>query len=177
MSDYVVLKHKLNDMNGSLLGVQFRGGYAVVIRGSKLYTQLKQLPLLRGQPEFELPHLRNVKFITRSLDINSIFGPQVYNAYMAQIQPTLEKEQIQKEEKKIEIHTEAKGLCSSGTVLGEMCRFPALANSPSGYCRKHILTDPKLEALGIHVPKLTKQERDEYKDKVLAQLDKLAKKR
>jgi hypothetical protein len=56
-----------------------------------------------------------------------------------------------------------------------MCRFPALPNSPSGYCRKHILTDPKLESLGIHVPRLTKQERDGFKDKVIAQLDKLAK--
>jgi len=45
------------------------------------------------------------------------------------------------------------------------------------YLRIHILTDPKLESLGIHVPKLTKQEREEYKDKVIAQLDKLAKKR
>ena len=66
VNEYVVIKHALKDMNGNLVGVKFRGGYAVVIKGGKAYKQLKMLPLVKGQPEFPLIFLRQLPFITRT---------------------------------------------------------------------------------------------------------------
>lgn len=58
----------------------------------------------------------------------------------------------------------------------DICTHEALKCSPSGYCRVHLLKDPKLPEFGIEVPKyMTKSEKREYKQKVINKLEKLMK--
>lgn len=174
VNEYVVIKHALKDMNGNLVGVKFRGGYAVVIKDSKSYLQLKQLPLVKDQPEFPLLFLRKLPFITKTLDVKFIYGPAVYARYLEQLQPVIDIEKDVRNEEAIVAHTEEKHLCAYTTVRGDLCLQEVYELSPSKHCKKHILEDPKLEALGIIVPsRLTKDQKREYKEKVISKLEKL----
>jgi hypothetical protein len=170
--EYVVLQHRLADMNGNIAGVKFRGGYCVVEKGSKSYISLKQLPLLKGGPEFPLIHLRKLKFITRTADVKMVFGQDVYYQYIKELNAVLEAEKAVKEEQAEEAHVEAYSLCAHKTAKGSMCQFPAMEGSPSKYCKMHVLNDPKLVDLGIELPsKMTKEEKKKYKDIVIAKLE------
>lgn len=171
--DYIVIKHALKDMNGLVGGVKFRGGYAVVERNSKVYQQIKKLPMIKGQPEYPLLHLKELSFITRTADIKLIFGIDVYNKYKALIEAQLasktQEETVKKEEEHIEVHNRCSFRQPSNN---ELCSYTALENSPSGYCKKHILEDPKLnEVIDFKIPsRLTKDETKKYKEKVLKKL-------
>lgn len=171
--EYVVIKHRLRDMNGNLCGVKFRGGYGVVEKGSKAYMQLRSLPLIKGQPEFPLLHLRKLPFVTRTQDIQVIYGRDIYYQYLHQLNAVVKEEQVvAKEEAKV-VHVAAQG-CAAKTATGELCKFEAIKGSPSGYCRKHILTDERLVEVGIEVPKrLTSKEKGEWKDRIIEKLAKL----
>ena len=63
--EFVVIQHKIRDINGMINGVKFRGGYAVVEKDSKTYINLKKLPMLKNAPEYPLTHLSNLIFVTR----------------------------------------------------------------------------------------------------------------
>jgi len=175
--DYVVIKHKLRDMNGTIAGVKFRGGYAVVEKDSKTYKQIKSLPLIKHEPEFPLLHLRKLPFVTRTLDVKIIYGQDVYRYYLEQLMTVLEEEKLQREaDAEVQHVVEHKG-CAFRSKDGDLCKFNALVNSPSNYCRKHVLYDPKLEELGIKVPKrLTSKEKVEWKDRIIGKLESLLKK-
>ncbi len=172
VKEYVVLQHRLSDMNGNIAGVKFRGGYAVVEKGSKQYLSLRQLPLLRNGPEFPIIHLRKLRFITRTLDIKMIFGPDVYYHYLTELNKVLEAEQEVKEAEAEVAHVEKHSLCSHKTGKGTMCQYPAMNKSPSKYCKMHILNDPKLNELGVVLPsKMTKEEKKKYRELVIAKLE------
>jgi len=169
--NYVVIKHRLSGLNGSLCGVKFRNGYGVVVVGSKAYKQLKMLPFLKDAPEYPLIFLRKLQFVTRPMDVKIIYGQDVYYYYNKQLQEAVEKEKaISKVEEEVD-HVENKG-CAFRTKTGELCKHEALKKSPSGYCRAHILHDPELEKYGIHVPeRLTFDERSKWKTKVINKLE------
>lgn len=172
--EYVVLKHRLADINGNVAGVKFRCGYAVVEKNSKVYFTLKQLPLLKGQPEYDLLHLRKLKFITRTADVKMVYGQDVYYHYLKQLNPVIEQEEIKREETKDDEHVALYHLCAFTKKTGTKCEHPALDKSPSKYCRVHILEDKGLEALGIKLGKrMTKQEKKAFKESVITKLERL----
>jgi len=173
--DYVVIKHTLKDANGLIAGVRFRGGYAVVEKGSKIYNKIKVLPLIKNQPELPLLSLRDLPFITRSLDIKLIFGSSVYQKYMEELHKVLSVEKEQKEVEDKVAHVEVKHLCSFITKENNLCINEKFDKSPSGYCKYHILLDPRIEEVtGLAIPKrLTKDERKGWKQKVVKALEKL----
>lgn len=170
--EYVVLKHRLADINGNIAGIKFRGGYCVVEKGSKQYNTLRQLPLLKNQPEFPLIHLRKLKFITRTLDVKMVFGQDIYYYYLKQLNTVLDIEAEVKEAQEEEEHKVIYNLCSHRTNKGTMCQFPAMEKSPSKYCKMHILNDPKLEEFGIVLPtRMTKADKKKYKEIIIAKLE------
>jgi hypothetical protein len=172
--DYVVIKHKLSGINGLLCGVKFRDGYGVVEKGSKLYLQLRSLPFVKGQPEYPLIHLRKLPFVTRTQDVQTIYGQDIYVHYLKQLNPVVQDETIERQEAEYINHISTK--CPVVTQLGKLCAFAVVPGSPSGHCKHHILSDPKLVDLGIIVPeRLTRQEKSELKDKICEKLAKLPK--
>lgn len=174
VNEYVVIKHALRDMNGNLAGVKFRGGYAVVAKGGKAYKQLKMLPLIKGQPEFPLIFLRKLPFITRTEDVKVVYGQDVYSKYLEQLHVEIDKEVAVREEVAVVNHTEVKNRCAYTTVKGDLCSNEVFNGSPSKYCKRHLLEDPMLESVGIVLPKrLTKDQKREYKEKVISKLEKL----
>lgn len=175
-NEFVVIKHALKDMNGNLVGVRFRGGYAVVQKGSKTYNQLKMLPLVKNQPEFPLIHLRKLPFIVNAKQVELIYGPVVYREYLKVLHAEIDKEVFEREEKAAEEHVEVQRKCSYiPPSTGKLCQHDAHEKSPSGYCKLHLLDDPKLSEVGIVVPKrMTKQQKREFKEKVASKLDKAA---
>lgn len=181
--DYIVLKHTLRGANYSVNGVKFRNGYAVVEKNSKTYRDLKTIPVLRAAEEYPLIFLRKLPFITRPLDVKLVYGADVYSKYLKQLDIEIGKEkedkQIRAEAEKIEQeikHVEEHKLCSHRTVRDELCKEPALDESPSGYCLRHILDEPKLQELGIEVPRfIVKKEKQSMREKVASQLRSLKK--
>jgi hypothetical protein len=171
--DYVLIKHPLPGVNYTVKGVKFRDGYAVVEKDSKIYFELKKMPLLKTCKEFDLLFLRKLKFISRTIDVKYIYGEDVYRFYLQKLETQLEKEdeiQLQVEEEK---HL-ASDLCKHRTAQDSLCKWPALDVSPSGFCRQHILDDPALKDLGIIIPQfITKKEKADVKDKVIKQLTKI----
>lgn len=173
-NEYVVIKHALRDMNGNLVGVKFRGGYAVVAKGGKAYLQLKMLPLVKGQPEFPLIFLRNLPFITRTGDVKIIYGQDVYTQYLAQLHVEIDKEVVVREEEAVVRHVEERNQCAYTTPKGVLCTHEIFKGSPGKYCKLHLLEDTQLESIGIVLPKrLTKEQKKEYKEKVISKLEKL----
>ena len=75
--EYIVIKHQLRGINYRVKGVRFRDGYAVVEKGSKTHAELKKIPLLQNAEEFELLHLRKLRFITRTADVKAVYGTDV----------------------------------------------------------------------------------------------------
>jgi len=80
--NYVVIKHGLRGINSQIHNVKFREGYAVVDKNSKTYFQLKKFPNLRNAKEFPLTYLRSLPFITRSRDIEMVYGKDVFLSYL-----------------------------------------------------------------------------------------------
>lgn len=183
--EYIVLKHTLKGANYAMNGVQFRGGYAVVEKDSKTYFTLKKIPVLKSAEEYPLIFLRKLPFITRALDVKLVYGADVYVKYLKQLDLELNKEHEQKlveqQQEKIDkekAHVEDK-FCCYRTIKSngkDLCKEKALDQSPSGYCLRHILEEPKLQELGIEVPRfIHKQEKWAMKEKVAKQLTALKK--
>ena len=171
--EFILLKHKLRDLNGFINGVKFRGGIAAVVKGSKNYHILRKLPLINE--ELPLIYLKNLKFITRTSDVGLIYGKKVYNQYIHELANELAKTETARTEIDESEHVK-KGLCNFRVGSGNLCKQQALEVSPSGYCRMHILQDPRLKEFEIEVPRLSKVEKKQWKKKVIKQLTKLKKK-
>lgn len=178
-TEFIVVQHKLKGINYNIKGVKFRDGYAVVEKGSKVYLELKKVPMLRDMREFPLIHLRKLKFITRTADIKLIYGQDVYYKYLEVLEQTLEVESEEREIQQEVVHKIQEETHISEDVkchfksenTGELCSFPYLKKSPSKYCVRHILQDPGLEALGYKVPRfMTKKEKQELKEKIASKL-------
>ena len=80
--EYIVLRHTLRGVNHIVSGVRFRNSYAVVEKDSKTHKALKKIPVLRRAQEYPLTHLRALKFITRTADIRTVFGQDVYHKFL-----------------------------------------------------------------------------------------------
>lgn len=177
--NYVVLKHTLKGVNYIINGVKFREGFAVVEKGSKTYHALKSIPVLRAAQEYPLIMLRQLKFITRPVDVKTVYGADVYVHYLKELEPQVEKEKVEIIVEQETKHIEEHKLCSYRTIASDgkdLCKQKALEYSPSGYCMNHIFDEPKLVELGIEVPKfLTKKEKWPAREKVAAQLSKAKK--
>lgn len=174
--NYVVIQHPLKGTNNFINGIKFREGYAVVEKDTKNYKSLRQISILRTAKEFPLVFLKQLKFITKSTDVRTVYGMDVYEQYIKELVPHLEEIKIQEEiiEQKLEIekHIET-NKCSHITMVGDVCTLESLEYSPSGYCVLHLLQDPKLPELGLEVPKfLTKQERKALRIKIINKLQK-----
>jgi hypothetical protein len=85
------MKHFLPGVNGKIYGVTFRESYAVVEKNSKIYFQLKRMPVFKNSGEFSLTMLGKLPFISRAKDIINIFGKEVYTKYLIAV----EEERIQ----------------------------------------------------------------------------------
>ena len=170
---YVVIKHKLKNIDYSINGIKFRGGYAVVEKDSKLYFTLKKISLLKGCEEYPLVHLRKLPFITRTSDVKMVYGQDVYAYYLKELEQELHKEEVEAVVEAETKHVEEQSLCCYRGVTKALCANEAAEVSPSGYCLFHILKDPKLEEFGLKVPPLTKSEVKEFKKKVISKLTKL----
>lgn len=177
--NYILLKHTLKGVNYIINGIKFRDGFAVVEKDSKSYHALKSIPVLRAAQEYPLIMLRQLKFITRPVDVKTVYGADVYTQYLKQLEPQIEKEKVEIVVEQELKHIEQHKLCSFRTPSSDgkdLCKLDAFEDSPSGYCMKHIFDEPKLAELGIEVPKfLTKKEKWPAKEKVAAQLTKAKK--
>ena len=181
--NYIVLKHTLRGVNYIINGIKFRHGYAVIEKGSKTYNTLKRIPVLKAAQEFPLVFLRKLSFITRPLDVKLVYGADVFVQYLKVLEAELAVE-AQNKKIKIEIEHIATAKCAhrtmttNGKVFEEnpLCSHDSLEQSPTGYCMRHILYDPKLVELGIEVPKfIEKKKKQAMREKVAAELTKLKK--
>lgn len=176
---YVVIKHTLRGVNYTVNGVRFRDSYAIVEKDSKTYRNLKQIPVLRNVEEFPLTFLRKLNFITRPADVKSIYGADVYVQYVKELEEELDKEKVEEKIQQEIKHVEELKLCSYKTKFSggqDLCKEPALDVSPSGYCSRHILQEPKLPELGIEVPRfIAKKDKTMYRERVIKELTKLKK--
>lgn len=175
--DYILLKHTLPGINYIIKGVRFRNGYAVVEKGSKTYQELKKIPVLKKAKEFPLTDLRKLPFITRSIDIKTVYGQDVYIKFLEDekaLNIVLEAEQ--KAIAEAEHLAEPTNCAFRNIADDELCSHVALEESPSNYCKVHILKEPKLQELGIEVPKfIPKDEKKEWREIVINELSKLKK--
>jgi len=177
--NYILLKHTLKGVNYIINGIKFRDGYAVVEKDSKSYRALKAIPVLKAAKEYPLIMLRQLKFITRPVDVKTVYGADVYLHYLKQLDPQIVKEKVEEVIEQETKHIEEHKLCSYRTVASDgkdLCKQKALEQSPAGYCMNHIFDEPKLVELGIEVPKfLTKKEKWPAREKVASQLAKAKK--
>lgn len=103
--EYIVLRHTLRGVNYIVGGVRFRDSYAVVEKGSKTYTMLKRIPVLKNAQEYPLTHLKSLNFITRVADIKQVYGQDVYIKFLAAEQ---EKSQAEELLKKLKLEAKEK---------------------------------------------------------------------
>lgn len=173
--EYVVIRHKIPKFNGFINGIRFREGYGVVIKNSKIYSQVKKLPLIKGCEEYPLIHLRQLKFIPRDREIETIFGKDVYKHFMSIKTDTIEQEVYEEKQQEIKIHLEESNLCKHKTKADEYCKMEYFPHSPSYYCKRHIIEDPTIEEVtGYKIPKMmSKKEKKDLKNKILNKLEKL----
>jgi hypothetical protein len=181
--EFIILKHGVRGINYNVKGIRFRDGFAVVQKNSKTYHNLKKIPNLQNAQEYHLLHLRNLPFITRSSDIQQIYGKDVYHRYlkMLEISKTEEYQQQQILEEKITEEVETKHIeegfkCQYRLSNKKLCQHDAEQLSPSKYCRIHLLDDRKLIDFGIKIPlAVPKHLKNKLRQKVLSQLKKLLK--
>jgi len=193
--NYIVLQHTLKGVNHTVNGIKFRDGYAVVEKDSKVYLNLKKIPVLRASKEYPLTHLKKLPFITRTSDIRTVYGQDVYVKFLEEAELEAARLEQEKEQKRIdELKAKAdleKQLaeaqiannetlieeiksnipiivkCCYTTQDGTLCKEDAVEHSPSGHCNQHLLEDPRLAQYGFEVPKfMTKDERRAFRSKV-----------
>ena len=173
--DYIVIRHSLRGVNHRINGVTFPDGYAVVEKNSKTHMNLLKMPVLNNSTELPLISLKDLRFINRPLDVQNVYGRDVYVNFLKELEKfnkeQKEAQKIENVKKHIEEGVKCKFVASSSN---ELCEKLALECSPSGFCKYHILEDSALESLGIEVPKfMTKPQRSKFKDDVISKLQKL----
>lgn len=172
--NYVVIRHRLRDMNGMVHGAKFRGGYTVIDKNSKRYHELRKFPFLKNTAEFPITFLRQLKFVTRSMDVRIIWGQDAYYYYVKAITKLQAEEAEEKKAVEEIAHIEESPRCNFRLKNGNLCKHEAAPLSPSGFCMTHLLLDPELKELGLDIPgKLGRDEKKLYKDKVLKKLKSL----
>lgn len=95
--EYIIIKHYLPGINGKIQGVTFRGSYGVVEKGSKMHRALMRMPVFKNASELPLIALPKLPFITRTRDIENVYGRDVYTKYMKAILEEQEKAKLAKQ--------------------------------------------------------------------------------
>lgn len=131
--DYVIIRHKLGNLDDTIIGVRFRSGYAVVDKTSKVYKQLKKLPFLKNALEFPLLHLEKLSFIVNDRQVETVYGKDVYVNYIAAKREKVESAIA--EAKAIEEAHIAAGYCKYQKEDGSYCKRTFLQDN--GYCTQH----------------------------------------
>jgi hypothetical protein len=172
--NYVVIKHKLRDINGLIHGVKFRGGYGVIDKNTKRYNEIRKYPFLKNTPEFPIIFLRKLKFVTRTKDVKEIWGQDVYHYYVKALTEVVAEEKVVKVAEEEKVHVQVHNKCSHRTKAdGTLCMRDPLPGSPMRYCYKHILEDPIVETLNIKKPGImTKADKVVYIQKIMKKLQK-----
>ena len=88
--NYIVLQHPIKGTNHVVNGIKFRSGYCIVEKDSKTYFTLKRIPVLKSAKEFPLLHLKKLDFITRTSDIRTVFGQDVYAKFLEEEQKLID---------------------------------------------------------------------------------------
>jgi hypothetical protein len=151
--NYIVLQHPLKGTYTKVCGVKFHDGYGVVEKDSKAHKMLRQMPIFRKAKEFPLTILKSLKFVTRSRDIDLIYGKDIYISYQRALQ---EHEKVQEEQKfeetKSERNTNNSNKCKYLLLHNRYCENEKVPGS-TGYCRMHIMSDTELiKEIGIEIP-------------------------
>lgn len=94
--NYIVIQHTLKGVNYVINGVKFREGYAVVEKDSKVYNSLKKVSVLRASKEYPLTHLAKLPFITRTNDIQTVYGKDVFRRYLEEVEKESESQALAK---------------------------------------------------------------------------------
>src|SRR5277367_6374230 len=94
--NYILVQHPLRDTSSKVCGVKFHCGYGVVEKDSKAYKMLKSMPLFKKAKEFPLTLLKSLKFITKSYDIELIYGKDIYITYQRELIAYNKKQEAQK---------------------------------------------------------------------------------
>jgi len=136
------------------MGVRFRGGWAVVDKGSKIYHNLTKLPMLKNPKEMPLSFLKQLPFITRAMDVKLIYGADVFAKYVTLSDKIEVEEAVAKVTKAEKTHLENKAICCHRLDNGMLCKINVADEKVSSYCSHHILQDPKLEEIGFEIPKV-----------------------
>lgn len=96
-TNYIVIRHALRGINGKINGIIFRNSYGVVEKDSKAYKMLKRIPQLRNADEKPITFLNKLSFITRSRDIEKVYGKDVYTKYLLAVKQEAEQAKLAKE--------------------------------------------------------------------------------
>ena len=134
------------------MGVRFRNGWAVVERGSKIYHRLRMLPMLKSPKEQPLSFLKQLPFITRSMDVKLIYGADVYAKYVTldlKEQKLAEETKIVEEEK---AHLDSETNCKFRLDTGSFCKHEVRNPEITSYCPTHITKDPRLAQTTFRMP-------------------------
>lgn len=166
--DYVVVKHALRGVNYNIKGVKFRDGFAVVEKNSKLYYELKKMKPCAVVKEYPLDFIMELPFITRSKDIEMVFGKDIYHHYVTKLLAV-------KKQKSLEEH-KLSDKCQHLIKEDQYCKNLAFEYSPSKYCQMHILSDPRLSEFGIEIPEkiFGREYKKELTQKVLEHLEEIS---
>lgn len=164
---YIVVKHSLRGINYNIKGVKYRDGFGVVEKDSKLYFELKKIRPAAIVDEFPIDFLLKLPFITRSRDINLVYGKDIYYYYINKLRAaqTAEAEAEHLESDKCKFHLKAGKYC--GNELHKL--------SPTGHCLMHLFQDPKLEEIlgePVSIP-MGKKPKRRYKQQILEKLQQI----
>lgn len=96
-TDYIVIRHTLRGVNGKINGIIFRDSYGVVEKNSKAHKMLKRIPQLKNADEKPITFLNKLNFITRSRDIEKVYGKDVYTKYLLAVKQEAEQVKLAKE--------------------------------------------------------------------------------
>jgi hypothetical protein len=151
--EYIVMQHPLRDICTKMCGIKFHYGYGVVQKESKAYKMLKAMPFLRNAQEFPLTILKTLKFVTRSKDIEMVFGRDIYISFQRAMIAYNQKQEDQKfEETQAERNSNGSSKCKFLLLHNDFCSNEKVSGS-TGYCRMHILEDKALiNEIGIETP-------------------------
>jgi len=151
--NYIIVQHPLRDCSVKVCGVKFHCGYGVVEKDSKAYKMLKSMPLFRNAKELPLTVLKSLKFVTRSKDIELIYGKDIFITYQRELIEHNKKQEAQKfEETKSERNSQNSTKCKYLLLHNDYCSNEKVPGS-NGYCRHHILEDREiLKEIGIEIP-------------------------
>ena len=143
-AEFIVIQHAIRGFEGELLGVKYRQGYAVVVKGSKTHKDLNKIKPRPVKAEFNITHLDNLECVINPRQIQYIWGKAVYDYYKKVKFKTDNPTDIR-------VQLENSPTCKASKKDGSACMNKAIKHSE--FCKSHIQFDPRIkddcEKLGI----------------------------